>query len=217
MSVGDAEACGWTKERWKSWPGCEYMSKNTGRNVTIAIVVIVLLIALWGVSAYNSLVRLDESLNEKFSNVQADYQRRADLIPNLVAAVKSYTNYEGTVLTDITNARSAWTSASSQNQKIAAAGQMDSAIARLLVVAENYPNLKANENYLSLQDELAGTENRIKISREIFNAAVKDFNVRVRTFPSSLIASWFSFGIKQGFEAQPGTQNAPNVGDLLKK
>ncbi len=183
--------------------------------VLIVIGAVLLLAFFWGVSAYNSFVNLDESVSQKWANVQTDYQRRADLIPNLVATVKSYTTYEGTVLTDVTAARSAWTNAQTQTEQMSAANQMDSAISRLLAVVESYPNLKASEQYLSLQDELSGTENRIKISRVEYNTAVKEFNVKVRTFPSNLLAGMFGFTVKSGFEAQAGTENAPDVGSLL--
>ena len=125
------------------------MAKSNTKKILGIIAVVVVLTLFWGVSAYNSLVGLDETINEKWGNIQADYQRRSDLIPNLVAAVKSYTQYEGTALTDITAARSAWTSAKTQNAQIGAANQMDSAFSRLLAVVESYPNLKARESYLS--------------------------------------------------------------------
>ena len=191
------------------------MAKNNMKLVLGIIGVVIVLTLLWGVSAYNSLVGLDETTKEKWGNIQADYQRRADLVPNLVAAVKSYTTYEGSVLTEITAARSAWIGAKTQSEQITAANGMDSAFARLLAVVENYPNLKANENYLSLQDELAGTENRIKVSRTDYNAAVKDFNVKTRVFPSSIVAGMFGFTAKVSFESQSGAETAPNVGAML--
>lgn len=192
------------------------MSKSNPVWIVLGVILaVVVLVGLWVAGAYNGLVSSQEGLNEKWNNVQADYQRRADLIPNLVAAVKSYTNYEGNVLTEVTQARSGWTSAATQADKIKAAGAMDSAFARLLAVVENYPNLKANENYLSLQDEIAGTENRIKFSRTEFNNAVKTYNTKVRSFPTIMIAGMFGFETKQGFEAQPGAETAPNVGAML--
>ena len=190
------------------------MSKGLSTGTIIGIVV--LLILVWGVSSYNGLVSTDESINEKWNNVQADYQRRADLIPNLVSSVKSYTNYEGSVLTEVTAARAAWTGATTQGAQIKAAQQMDSALSRLIAVAENYPNLKANENYLSLQDELAGTENRIKLSRTEYNAAIKAYNVKVRRVPTNIIAGLFGFEQRTGFEAEEGASQAPDVGALLQ-
>jgi LemA protein len=133
------------------------------------------------------------------------------LIPNLVDTVKAYSNYEGSILTEITNARASIGKASTPAQLQAAGNELNSALSRLLVVVENYPNLKANENYLSLQDELAGTENRVKVERDIFNKAVRDYNVKVRGFPTNIVAGMFGFQIKEMFEAEQGTDKAPKV------
>ncbi|MCX6711644.1 MAG: LemA family protein [Candidatus Woesearchaeota archaeon] len=191
-------------------------SKNTGKIVLIIVAAIIVLSIFWVIGAYNGLVRSQENVNEKWANVQADYQRRFDLIPNLVATVKAYSNYEGKLLIDVTAARSAWTQASTAQQQMQAAGQLDSTLSRLLVVLENYPNLKANENYLSLQDELAGTENRIKFSRTEFNNAVKTYNIKLRTFPTNTIAGMFGFTQRDMFESQTGAEQAPNVSELIK-
>ena len=190
--------------------------KNTNKIVLIIVAAIIVLAFFWVVTAYNGLVRSQENVNEKWANVQADYQRRFDLIPNLVATVKAYSGYEGQLLTAITNARSAWTQASTTQQQMQAANQLDSTLSRLLVILENYPNLKANENYLSLQDELAGTENRIKYSRTEFNNAVKDYNIKLRTFPTTMIAGMFGFTSKDMFESTTGAEQAPNVSELIK-
>ncbi len=179
------------------------------------LLALIIMLALWLASAYNGLVSLDVQVDEKWANIQADYQRRADLIPNLVATVKKYTDYEGSVLVEVTQARSAWAGAKTPSEQQAAAGAMDSALGRLIAVAESYPNLKANENYLSLQDELAGTENRVKFSRTEFNAAVKAFNARVRSFPTNLIAGMFGFAPRESFAATPGSETAPDVGNLF--
>lgn len=193
------------------------MSKKMsgGKIALIVILAVIVIGTLWVIGSYNGLVKSDVGVSEKWGNIQADYQRRADLIPNLVAAVKSYTTYEGTVLTEVTEARAAWANANNVGAQMSAANQMDSALGRLIAVAENYPNLKANENYLSLQDELAGTENRIKFSRTEYNGAVKTFNVKVRTFPTNLIAGMFGFTQKTMFESQAGAETAPNVAELL--
>lgn len=191
-------------------------AKNTGKIILIVIAAIIVLAFFWVVSAYNGLVKSQENVNEKWANVQADYQRRFDLIPNLVATVKAYSNYEGQLLTAVTAARSAWTQASTNQQQMQAAGQLDSTLSRLLVVLENYPNLKANENYLSLQDELAGTENRIKYSRTEFNNAVKAYNIKLRTFPTNTIAGMFGFTSRDMFESTSGAEQAPNVSELIK-
>jgi len=193
------------------------MKKLTGGQITLIVMGVVLLIlALWVIGSYNSLVRQDESVNEKWANVQTAYQRRADLIPNLVAVVRQYSNYEGSVLTEITEARASVAKASTPSELAAAGDKMDSALARLLVVVENYPNLKANENYLSLQDELAGTENRIKTERDIYNNAVKEMNIKVRRFPTNIVANMFGFEQRDMFEAAAGTETAPDVKSLME-
>jgi LemA protein len=180
--------------------------------ISLIIVGVVLFLSiLWVIGSYNSLVQLDESVNEKWANVQSAYQRRADLIPNLVETVKAYSDYEGSVLTEITQARASIGNAGSPAELQAAGNELNSALSRLLVVVENYPNLKANENYLSLQDELAGTENRVKVERDIFNKAVKGYNVNTRTFPKNIIAGMFGFEKKDMFEADSGAENATQV------
>lgn len=188
---------------------------STGAIVGISIAAFVVLLLLWIGGTYNGFVSADENVNAKWANVQADYQRRADLIPGLVATVQQYSDYEGSVLTEITAARSAWQGAATPSEQQAAAGAMDSALARLLVVVENYPTLKANENYLSLQDELAGTENRVKLSRTQFNDAVKAYNVRVRSFPAAIVANMFGFDVRTPFEAAAGSDVAPDVDALF--
>lgn len=177
----------------------------------IVVGVILLSLVFFFIGSYNGLIKADETANEKWANVQSAYQRRADLIPNLVDTVKAYSNYEGSVLTEITNARASIGKASTPAQLQAAGNELNSALSRLLVVAENYPNLKANENYLSLQDELAGTENRVKVERDLFNAAVKNYNVKVRAFPTNIVAGMFGFQNKEMFEAEQGTDKAPKV------
>jgi len=194
------------------------MSKklSTAQIALIVIGAIVVLSLFWVIGSYNGLVRSDESVNEKWANVQTAYQRRADLIPNLVETVKQYSDYEGSVLTEITEARASIGKASTPAGLQAAGAELNSAIARLLVVVENYPNLKANENYLSLQDELAGTENRIKTERDIFNKAVKEMNIKVRRFPTNIIAGMFGFEKKEMFESAEGADTAPDVGNLFE-
>lgn len=193
------------------------MKKLTGMQIAlIAVGALVLISFFWVAGSYNSLVRLDEAVNEKWANVQTAYQRRADLIPNLVETVRQYSDYEGDILTEITEARASVASAGTPAELSAAGNEMNSALSRLLVVVENYPNLKANENYLSLQDELAGTENRIKTERDIYNNAVREYNIRVRRFPTNIIAGMFGFEKKEMFEAAAGTETAPDVEDLFE-
>jgi LemA protein len=184
--------------------------------IVLGIVIFALLIGLWIGGTYNSMVGLDEGVNNAWGKVQSAYQRRADLIPNLVSTVKAYSDYEGEVLTQIVEARASIGSAKTPAELSAAGDQMNSALSRLLVVVEAYPDLKANQNYLDLQAELAGTENRIKVERDLFNNAVKDFNTKVRRFPSNLIAGMFGFSQKDYFESEEGSENAPDVEDLFQ-
>jgi len=172
---------------------------------------IVVLVLLWFGGSYNGLVGLEENVDAKWANVQSAYQRRADLIPNLVTTVKAYSDYEGEILTEITNARSRIGSANTPSELAAGDAMLTSALSRLLVVVENYPNLKANENYLSLQDELAGTENRVKTERDIYNEAVRKYNTKTRRVPANIIAGMFGFERKEVFEADKGSETAPKV------
>lgn len=181
--------------------------------VLIILGIIFFVFVMWIIGSYNGLVRTDTNVEEKWGYVQTAYQRRFDLIPNLVTTVKAYSDYEGEVLTEITAARSAWGQAKTPDEGVAAANQMESALARLLVVVENYPNLKANENYLKLQDELAGTENRIKYERDNYNTAVKEYKRKVRSFPTNMVAGMFGFTVNRYsmFEAAAGAEEAPKV------
>lgn len=197
------------------------MAKKSKKFPTWIIVLAVifgvfLMISMWVGGTYNSLVSLDEGVNNAWGNVQTAYQRRADLIPNLVATVKTYSDYEGEVLTEITQARASVGSATTPGELAAAGTELNSALARLLVVVENYPNLKANENYLDLQVQLERTENRVKVERDNYNKAVKNINVKVRRFPSNIIAGMFGFGQKEYFEAEEGSETAPDVGGLFE-
>jgi LemA protein len=175
------------------------------------IAVVAILFGLYIAGTYNGLVSNQVNVDNNWAKVQTAYQRRADLIPNLVTTVKAYSDYEGSVLTDITNARAKVGQAQTPKELNDAGTQLDSALSRLLVVVENYPTLKANENYLSLQDELAGTENRIKVERDNFNDAVKTYNINVRSFPSNMIAGMFGFTTKEMFEAAAGSEVVPTV------
>jgi len=194
------------------------MAKQSNKKLWITLGIIgalFLIMILWVGGSYNTLVSNDENVNNMWGNVQSAYQRRADLIPNLVATVKQYTDYEGPLLTEITNARASVGKASTPEQLGAAGAEMNSALSRLLVVVENYPNLKANENFLDLQTQLEGTENRIKVERDNYNKAVRDYNIKVRRVPTNIIANMFGFEQRTAFEAQEGAQNAPKVGELF--
>lgn len=178
--------------------------------------VLVVLLFLFFVGAYNSFVSIEENVNNKWANVQSAYQRRADLIPNLVATVKAYSDYEGDVLNEITKARASIGNAKTPSELASADQELSSALSRLLVVVENYPELKANQNYLDLQAQLEGTENRIKVERDLFNNAVKEYNTKIRKFPSNIIAGMFGFKQKDYFEADSGSEKAPNVKEMFE-
>ena len=176
----------------------------------IIIVIILLVGGMFGCSSYNGLVQKDENVNEQWAKVQSQYQRRADLIPNLVNTVKGAADFERGTLTDVINARAKATSTqisaddlSPENiQKFQAAqDQLSGALSRLLVSVERYPDLKANQNFLELQAQLEGTENRIAVARNDFNAVVNDYNQSVRTFPNAIFAGIFGFDRKGFFEA----------------
>jgi LemA protein len=162
--------------------------------IAIAVVVLIVLVFFGQyVGVRNTLVTKNETVKAAWSQVDIVLQRRADLIPNLVETVKGYALQEQTVFGDIARARSALLSAGTPQQKIAANGQLDGAIGRLLVVVENYPQLKSNENFLRLQDELAGTENRISVERKRYNDALQDYNTYVQVFPNNVFAGWSGF------------------------
>ncbi|MDB4925836.1 LemA family protein [Mucilaginibacter sp.] len=184
-----------------------------------AILVIVAAMSLSSCS-YNSMVQMDENVKAKWGVVQAQYQRRSDLIPNLVAAVKGAANFEKSTLTDVINARAKATSVQVDPSKLtpesikafqAAQGQLSSALGRLMVVTENYPQLKTNENFLGLQAQIEGTENRITVARNDFNSAVQDYNTKIRSFPANITAKMFSFNQKGYFEAEASADKAPKV------
>ena len=185
----------------------------------IAIVILVVIVGLIAVACFgayvntrNTLVSKNEAVKSAWSQVDIVLQRRADLIPNLVQTVKGYAQQEQTVFGDIAKARSALLSAGTPQQKIAANGQLDAALGRLLVVVENYPQLKSNENFLRLQDELAGTENRIAVERKRYNDTLQDYNTYVQQFPNSLFAGWAGFKANDAyFQASEGSRVAPKV------
>src|SRR6202008_3775918 len=186
------------------------------------IIALVALHGLTGCGTYNRLVALEQNVNKKWADVQSVYQRRADLIPNLVNTVQGAANFEKSTLTEVTNARAsvgrvqldpnkAPTDAKQLEEFQQAQGQLSNALSRLLVVAENYPQLKATENFQGLQAQLEGTENRISVERNKFNTTVQDYNGAVRRFPTNLIAGMFGFSPRPFFAAQPGAEKAPTV------
>lgn len=173
---------------------------------------LVILTLLWTVGAYNGLVGAEVNVDKAWGQVQSVYQRRADLIPNLVETVKGAKNFEQSTVLAVTEARSRWTGARTASEQVAAANQLEGALSRLLVVVENYPDLKSNQNFLALQDELAGTENRVNVERQRYNEAVGDYNKRLRRFPTVIVASMFGFDKREFFEAEKGAEKAPRVG-----
>ncbi len=184
--------------------------------VLIGILVVILVIGLICFGQYvgvkNTLVSKNEAVKSSWSQVDVVLQRRADLIPNLVETVKAYAKQEQTVFGDIAKARSALLSAGTPQDKIAANNQLDGAIGRLLLVVENYPQLKSNENFQRLQDELAGTENRIAVERKRYNDTLQDYNTYVQQFPNSVFAGWAGFKKNDAyFTASEGSRQAPKV------
>lgn|SRR3990167_4031031 len=175
------------------------------------LALIVLIVVVWFIGTYNSLVSTDQSVNEKWSQVENQYQRRADLIPNLVETVKGYAAHESKVFIDVTEARSQWASAKTPDEKMKAAGEMDSALSRLMVVVESYPQLKASENFVALQAQLEGTENRVTVARMDYNTAVKEYNVKIKIIPTSIVAGIYGYNDKPFFEAEKGAEKAPKV------
>ena len=175
------------------------------------ILVVVVLLCLFVGCSYNGLVTRDEACNEAWGNVESVLQRRFDLIPNLVNTVKGYAAHEKDTLEEITRYRSQWGAAKTVDEKIEAASGIERALSRLLMVRENYPELKANENFIRLQDELAGTENRINVERQRYNEAVQGYNVSIRRMPGALIASFAGFEKRTPFEAVEAAAVAPTV------
>jgi LemA protein len=185
------------------------------------LVLLALILGGWITGMYNSLVKLDEGVNQSWAQVQNQYQRRLDLIPNLVETVKGYATHESTVFTDVAEARASvgklqvtpeiLNNPQTFQKFQEAQASLTSALSRLLAVAENYPQLKANENFLQLQNQLEGTENRIATERQRFNQTVQEYNTRIRTFPTAMLAGMFGFSQKAYFQAEPGADKAPKV------
>ena len=193
------------------------MKKNKGLIITIVVIV---LVALWGISSYNGLVGMDENVSNKWANVETQYQRRSDLIPNLVNTVKGYAKHESQTLEAVMAARSQATQvkidpSNCTPQQLAAyqkaQGDVTTALGKLLAITENYPDLKANKNFLELQSQLEGTENRINEAMQKYNAAVQTYNQTVRTMPNALVAGLFGFEKMEKFEAAAGTEKAPEL------
>ena len=187
---------------------------KTGRTLGIAgiVIVVVLLIVYFSIKGtYNSLVQLDEGVKGAWAQVENQLQRRYDLIPNYVETVKGYAKQEREVFIKVTEARSKVGSANSVGDKINANNELSTALSRLLVVVERYPDLKSNQNFIRLQDELAGTENRIAVERRRYNESVKTYNVKIRSFPTILFAGMFGFSKAEFFKVPEAAKEAPKV------
>ena len=178
----------------------------------IGLGIVALLIIVSFIAAYNGIVTKHESITARWAQVENQLQRRNDLIPNLVNSVKGYASHEKTVFEEVTNARSQWGKANTLEEKVKAAPGIDTALARLLLVVENYPNLKADQTFLALMDELSGTENRIAVERMRYNEAVRDYNITVRVFPGNVIAGVFGYKpANEYFKAEEKAKAVPEV------
>lgn len=192
-----------------------------GLSIVGVLVIGLIILVSWGIGAYNNFVTLNEEVNTNWGQVQNQYQRRADLIPNLVNTVKGYADFEQKTLTDVIEARSKVSQMTVTKEVLddpaafqkfqQAQGELGSALSRLLVTVENYPNLKANESFLQLQAQLEGTENRINIARNKFNESVRAYNTAIKRFPAMILAGIFGYRDKQYFQAAAGSENAPKV------
>lgn len=181
------------------------------KKVIWIIVAIVAILAILMVSSYNGLVSSKADVDEAFANIDAQLQRRADLIPNLVETVKGITAQEQAVIEAVTSARENYLNAGTDNEKIAASNEMSAALSNLLVVVENYPQITSGANFIALQDELAGTENRIAQARKSYNEMVKNYNTSIRKFPRNILAGIFGFESSQYFETADENKDAPKV------
>jgi LemA protein len=195
--------------------------KSRGTIIVLVLLGVAVLLVMWGAGIYNSLVSLDEGLTSAWSQVENQYQRRSDLIPNLVATVKGYAAQEREVLEGVTEARARVGQLTVTKEVLEdpaafarfqeAQDAFSSAISRLLVVTENYPELRSNQNFLALQDQLEGTENRIAVARKTFNESVQAYNTTIRRLPGSLVAMVAGFRERQYFKAKEGAENPPQV------
>ncbi|WP_338469582.1 LemA family protein [Niallia sp. XMNu-256] len=179
-----------------------------GIGLIVAVMVVFIVMIM---SSYNGFVNAEENVDQSYSQIETQLQRRLDLIPNLVNTVKGYASHEEEVLTEIANARAKLAGANSPEETATADAELSSALSRLLVVVENYPNLKADQQFTQLMDELAGTENRIAVARKDYNDQVATYNKKVKTFPGVIVANMTGFDEKEYYQADPSAQNAPEV------
>jgi LemA protein len=185
--------------------------KKTWIIAGVAILVLIVLPLMLAGGKYNRFVTLEEQVDAQWANIETVLQRRFDLIPNLVNTVKGFAEQEREVFTEVTRLRSQWAAAGSANEKVGVANEMQGALGRLMLVAENYPELKSNQNFLALQEELAGTENRISVERRRYNERVRQYNTAIRKFPGAIFAGLFGFEKRLPFEAAPEAATVPDV------
>lgn len=185
------------------------------RIILIGIVIVIILLLVSGIGTHNDLVSKSENIGTAFSQIDNQLQRRNDLIPNLVETVKRYAEHENDVFTDIADARAKLAGAGNLTEQAKGDAALTNALSRLIAIAENYPELKANQNFIQLQDELAGTENRIAAARKDYNEAARDYNTSIRRFPTNLYANILGFEKADYFEADKDARSNPDVGDIF--
>jgi LemA protein len=184
---------------------------KTKNKSLIIVIAVILILVFWTAGKYNGMVKTSEDVKTNQSNIETNLQRRADLIPNLVSTVKGYAAHESEVIDSIADARSKMAGAKTTEEALKADGELTQALSKLLVVVEQYPDLKANENFKMLQTELEGTENRIAIARRDYNESAKKYNTQIKRFPTNIFAKMFGFEQVPYFEAAPGSEKAPEV------
>lgn len=177
----------------------------------LIVLAVILLLGFSAVGSYNNLVKMNETVNGNWAQINVQLQRRADLIPNLVNTVKGYAAHEQEILNNLANARASLVGARTPAEAAAANDELSSTLSRLLVIVENYPNLKADANFRQLMDELAGTENRIAVARKDYNDSVQTFNARIKSFPTVIWAGMFGFDAREYFQADESAQTVPQV------
>lgn len=188
---------------------------KSSTKVLIGVAAVVLLFAIIFMGGYNGLVNRSEAVEQYNSEIDNQLQRRNDLIPNLVATVKEYASHETEIFTNVSEARAKLAGANTLAESAEADAELNTALSRLIAIAEAYPDLKANQNFINLQDELAGTENRIANARRDYNNAAKEYNTRIRRFPTNILANLFGFESVDYFQASEGSKENPNVGDMF--
>lgn len=184
---------------------------KSGTKWLIGIGIIIVIIFVWGIGAYNSLVNAQQQVDTARANIETQLQRRSDLIPNLVSTVKGYATQEKEIYTEIANARAQLAGANTISEEAQADTALSSALSRLLMIVENYPELKSNQNFQDLSVQLEGTENRIAIARQDYNAVVTSYNTKIRKFPTNIISHLFGFDVQDYFEASAGASEVPVV------